>query len=125
MAGLYLTGLRQGDIRTMKRTQITPHGIRVEQGKTGKVVIVAMSESLRYFVIRAQTRSPQSPYVFTNSQGDPWTYWAIQSQVRRLKAVVGHDWTLHDVRAKAESDHSEGLGLLPLYKRARRVKPVW
>lgn len=124
MAGLYLTGLRQGDIRQLRRSQITPQGIRVEQAKTGKVVIVAMTEALRYFVLRAQSRSPASPFVFTNTQGDPWTVWAIQSQVRRLKEKTGHDWTLHDIRAKAESDHSEGLGLLPLYKRAKRIKPV-
>src|SRR5690606_30406586 len=82
MAALYLTGLRQGDIRRLKRSQITPQGIRVEQGKTRKTVIVAMSEALRYFVIRAQTRAPESPYVFTNSQGEPWTVWAVQSQAR-------------------------------------------
>jgi integrase len=124
MAALYLTGLRQGDIRRMKRTQITPQGIRVGQEKTGKAVIVAMSDDLRYYIIRAQTRAPTSPYVFTNSQGEPWGVWAIQSQVRRLRAKIRHDWTLHDIRAKAESDHKEGLGLLPLYRRVRRITPV-
>lgn len=124
MAALYLTGLRQGDIRELKRSQITPQGIRIEQSKTGKVVIVEMSEALRYFIVRAQTRAPHSPYVFTNTQGEPWGVWAIQSQVRRLRSIVGHDWTLHDIRAKAESDHKVGLGLLPLYRRAQRIRPV-
>lgn len=125
LAGLYLTGLRQGDLRRLRRSQITPDGLRVQQGKTGRVVIIAMSEALRYFIIRSQTRAPSSPYVFTNTQGEPWGEWAIQSQVRRLRGRIGrYDWTLHDVRAKAESDHTEGLGLLPLYRRARRLKPV-
>lgn len=126
LAALYLTGLRQGDLRRMKRSQITPKGIRVTQGKTGKTIIIEVSETLRYFLIRAQNRAPDSPYVFTNTRGEPWGHWAIQSQVRRLRTKVGrYDWTLHDVRAKAESDHSEGLGLLPLYKRVRRLKSVW
>jgi integrase len=129
LAALYLTGLRQGDIRTMKRSQITPQGLRVTHrktvGTTGKTVLVAMSDALRYFIIRAQTRAPSSPFVFTNENGDPWGVWAIQSQVRRVRERIGrHDWTLHDVRAKAESDHAEGLGLLPLYRRVQRITPV-
>lgn len=129
LAALYLTGLRQQDIRAMKRSQITPQGIRVTQGKTlkttGKTVLISMTDALRYFIIRAQTRAPSSLYVFTNENGDPWGVWAIQSQVRRVRDRIGrHDWTLHDVRAKAESDHSEGLGLLPLYRRVQRITPV-
>ena len=129
LAALYLTGLRQQDIRAMKRSQITPQGLRVTHrktaGTTGKTVLIEMSEALRYFIIRAQTRAPSSPYVFTNENGDPWGHWAIQSQVRRVRERIGrHDWTLHDVRAKAESDHATGLGMLPLYRRVHRVKPV-
>jgi integrase len=129
LAALYLTGLRQQDIRAMKRSQITPQGLRVThkktEGSTGKTVLVAMSETLRYFIIRAQTRAPSSIYVFTNENGDPWGTWAIQSQVRRVRDRIGrHDWTLHDVRAKAESDHETGLGLLPLYRRVQRITPV-
>lgn len=125
LAALYLTGLRQGDIRAMKRSQITPKGIRVGENKTGKAVLIEMSDALRYFIVRAQTRAPNSPYVFTNTRGDPWGEWAIQSQVRRIRQKIGrYDWTLHDVRAKAESDHSEGLGLLPLYRRVHRIRPV-
>jgi integrase len=125
LAALYLTGLRQGDIRAMKRSQILPQGIRVQQRKTGKAVIVSMTDALRFFIIRAQTRAPSSAYVFTNENGDPWGVWAIQSQVRRVRERIGrHDWTLHDVRAKAESDHETGLGLLPLYRRVQRITPV-
>lgn len=129
LAALYLTGLRQQDIRAMKRSQITPQGLRVTHkktiGTTGKTVLVAMTEALRYFIIRAQTRAPNSIYVFTNENGDPWGRWAIQSQVRRVRDRIGrHDWTLHDVRAKAESDHETGLGLLPLYRRVQRITPV-
>lgn len=129
LAALYLTGLRQQDIRAMKRSQITPQGLRVTHkktvGTTGKTVLVSMTDTLRYFIIRAQTRAPNSTYVFTNENGDPWGAWAIQSQVRRVRGrIVRHDWTLHDVRAKAESDHETGLGLLPLYRRVQRITPV-
>ena len=36
LAALYLTGLRQQDLRSRKRTQITPQGLRVTPGKTEK-----------------------------------------------------------------------------------------
>jgi integrase len=129
LAALYLTGLRQQDIRSMKRSQITPQGLRVTPGKTerstGKTVLISMTDALRFFIIRAQTRAPSSPFVFTNENGDPWGVWAIQSQVRRVRERIGrHDWTLHDIRGKAESDHSVGLGLLPLYRRVQRITPV-
>jgi hypothetical protein len=34
------------------------------------------------------------------------------------------DWTFHALRAKAESDHAKGLGLLSRYKRARDLDPT-
>jgi hypothetical protein len=40
--------------------------------------------------------------------------------MRRLQV----DWNFHDIRAKAESDHATGMGLLSRYKRARRITPT-
>jgi len=119
LAVAYLTGLRQKDLRNLKRNQITPQGIEIEESKTGKRLTVEITEALRYFLIRSQSRA-DSPYVLTNSHGQQWGEWAIQSAMRRLSV----DWTFHDLRAKAESDHDKGLGLMPLYKRARKVRPV-
>jgi integrase len=118
--GLYLTGLRQGELRRLKKSQVTAERITVREPKTGKLVVIEISDDLRNVLLRACSRSPNSPLVFTNTHGEPWTVWAIQSQSRRLKGKT--DWTLHDVRAKAETDSDSGLGLLPLYRRARRIK---
>lgn len=122
MAALYLTGLRQIDLRRLRKSQLEAGRIVVRESKRGKLVAIEITEALRYFLTRACSRSPESPFVFTNSHGEPWTVWAIQSQSRRLKGKT--DWTLHDVRAKAETDSESGLGLLPLYRRARRIKAV-
>jgi hypothetical protein len=103
----------------MKKAQVDAERITVREPKTGKLVVVEISDRLRAVLMRAMSRTPESPYVFTNTQGDPWTVWAIQSQSRRLKGKT--DWTLHDVRGKAETDSEAGLGLLPLYRRARRI----
>jgi integrase len=121
MEALYLTGLRQSELRTLKKSQVTAERITLREPKTGKLVVVEIGDRLRPVLLRACSRTPNSPYVFTNTQGDPWTVWAIQSQSRRLTKT---DWTLHDVRGKAETDSATGLGLLPLYRRARRIKSL-
>jgi integrase len=118
LEALYLTGLRQSELRTLRKAQVDAERITIREPKTGKLTVVTIGDALRLVLMRAMTRTPGSQYVFTNTQGQPWSVWAIQSQARRL-AKAG--WTLHDVRGKAETDSERGLGLLPLYKRARRI----
>ena len=126
MAGIYLMELRPGEARDLLKNQITPKGVRFEESKTGKVKEISWSPALQYFLTRATSRFPKSPYVFANSRGEHWTEWAMHSALRRLRADVGGpSWTWHDLRAKGESDHeSGGMGLMPLYKRSLKVRPV-
>ena len=124
MAGIYLMGLRPGEARAMKRSQLTPKGIRWEESKTGRVKLIEWTPALQYFITRAVSRDT-SDYVFTNSLGRKWTEWGMHSALRRLRTKVGGEsWTWHDLRAKAESDSKESMGLLPLYKRLTRIRPV-
>ncbi len=126
MAGMYLMELRPSEARNLRQSQITPDGVRFEESKTGKLKLVQWSHALQFFLTRSTSRVPNSPFVFTNSRGEKWTNWAMHSVLRRLRADVGGaTWTWHDLRAKGESDHEDGgMGLLPLYKRARIVRPV-
>jgi integrase len=125
MAGIYLMGLRPGEAISLKRSQITPEGVRFQESKTGKVKLISWSPALQYFLTRATSGHLESPYVFTNSRGEKWTKWGLHSALRRLRTKVGGEsWTWHDLRAKAESDSKDGMGMLPLYKRAHRVTPV-
>jgi len=112
-----LTGLRQSDIRNLKRSQLLDSRIRLEEGKTGAGLDIIWSDELRRVVEQART---DSEHVFTNSHGQPWSKWGLQSAIRRLKL----DWNFHDLRAKAETDHAEGLGLLTRYKRRKVVTPL-
>lgn len=149
MAGIYLMELRPHEARDLRRAEsITPKGVHLEESKTDKMRLIQWSDpknggALQYFVLRATSRAPDSPYVFTNSDGKKWTVDAMQSAMKRLRDRViavrkkaaeeaGNEpkplatFTWHDVRAKGESDHQDGgMGLLPLYKRAHVVKPVW
>ena len=115
----YLTGLRQKDLRELTQDSITDAGIVVEESKTGRRVVIQWSDRLRDAVRRSVLRSA-GRYVLVNTRGEPWTTSGLQSAMKRLNV----DWTLHDLRAKAESDSEKGLGLLSLYKRDRRVDAV-
>ena len=120
----YLTGFRQADLLKLKRTDLKKDGIHIVENKTRKRRVVLWSDTLSEFVVRAQTRAPESKYVLCNSKGRPLGAWAVQSIMRRVKARHGSDWNFHDIRAKAESDSENGLGLMPLYKRSTVTKAV-
>lgn len=117
--GLYLTGYRQKDIMALRRDQVTAEGLVVKQSKDGRLEIRVWTESLRKLVRRELERS-RCNRVFTNTKGGPWTQSAIQSAMKRLRL----GWTLHDLRAKADSDHETGLGLMRRYNRAKRLRAV-
>jgi len=128
MMGLYLTGLRQVDLRRARKDRIVERGgkriLRIQETKRGKLIEIEITLALDEVIERASARSPQSPFIWTNSRGAPWTHSAIQSASMRLKKAEQRDWTLHDIRAKAESDSETGLGLLALYRRAKRIRAV-
>lgn len=115
----YLTGFRQGDLRRLTKDDLTPEGVRVVQSKDGKHEMRLWTESLRKVIRRACERS-KCDYVFTNSYGHKWTKDSIGCAMSRLKAKTGADWHFHDLRAKADSDHKLGLGLMRRYNRATR-----
>lgn len=116
----YLTGLRQGDLIRLTHLQIREDGIHVTESKRGRRIRVQWSAPLRIVVQRAAARAGNCPRLLTNSRGEPWTSSGFQTAFQRL----GVPWTFHDLRAKAESDHETGLGLLSRYQRARILTPV-
>lgn len=125
IAAGYLSGARQTDIVSWTRSvNIRPEGITWVESKTGKPHVQEWSKALRYFVERAMGRA-ESDYVFTNKHGQPWTVWAINSQMARM----GRPWAFKDLRAKAQTDapHSvlgHGAAMEAVYRKALRTKPV-
>lgn len=115
----YLTGFRQGDLRALERAQVGRLGLSLTESKNQRNVKMGWSAALRKLIVRCEKRNG-SEYVFTNCDGEPWGKWAVQSAMRRLDV----EWTFHDLRRKAESDHKTGLGLLARYKRAWDLRPV-
>ncbi|MGE0803591.1 MAG: tyrosine-type recombinase/integrase [Lautropia sp.] len=124
LAVAYLTGLRQGDLRMLRREALTSNGIRLRQSKDGKLREIAWTPALRYFVERATGRS-DGPWVFVGPRGRPWTMSGLQSAMRRL----GAGFRFRDLRPKAASDAEHNVlghdaGMLVRYVRAQRLRPV-
>lgn len=126
IAAAFLSGCRQTDVIAWSRAaNLKPHGIVFVESKTGKEHTVEWSDALRFFVRRAMARFPHDDRVLLNTDGQPWTVWAINSQVDRL----GISWCFKDLRAKAQTDspHSvlgHGAALEGVYRKALKTRPV-
>lgn len=126
IAADFLSGVRQTDIISWKRAEhVTRQRVDYVQSKTGKRHIIEMTDALWFFINRAMRRFPGGEFVFLNTDGQPWTPSAINSQKRRL----GLDWCFKDLRAKAQTDspHSvlgHGIALETLYRKELKTRPV-
>lgn len=124
LAVALLTGLRQTDLRVMRKEAVTAEGLKLRQSKDGKLRLIEWSEALKFFVRRAAARS-QGEFLFVGPRGGPWSVDGLQSAMRRL----GPGWRFREIRAKAASDAQHNvLGhdaqMLSRYVRAQRLKPV-
>lgn len=124
-AGL-ICGFRETDLVALKRSvHLKATGIEFVESKTGKFHRQKWSDAIRFFVRRAMERTPDSDYVFTNTQGLPWTVWAINSQMARMEIA----WAFKDLRAKCQSDaeHStlgHGKAMETVYRKVINTKPL-
>jgi integrase len=124
LAAAYLTGLRQSDLRSMRKDQVTEHGLLVTESKTGKERLIEWTPTLRKIISAAMHRSTNE-FVFTSAKGLPWSVWGLQSAMRRFEA----GFKFRELRPKAASDAAHnvlghGEAMLRVYKRRHRLKPV-
>lgn len=117
-----ITGQRQGDLLSLKWTQVAAEGITFQQGKTGKRLRVKRSPALTAVLDRAQAMPPEVPkkeYVIRSRKGKRYRSEGFRAVWQRAmaKAVNGYTkfgkvyppvlaerFTFHDIRAKSVSD---------------------
>jgi integrase len=105
-----LTGLRQGDILGLTRSNLTAEGIEVTASKTGKAAVITWTPELQAAVARAKALAPQlgSPYLVRNREGQRYSASGFaslwQALMRRYKAAGGEVFQFKDIRAKTASD---------------------
>lgn len=107
-----LTGLRRGDLLTLKRAQLLEAGIAVETAKTGAGLLIEWTAELREVVERAKRLAPQVPgtYLLRTRRGGPYSAAGFSAIWKRLiakavaKGVISEPFTFHDLRRKSASD---------------------
>lgn len=107
----YLTGQRLGDVLNIKLVNLTDEGIRIEQSKNGRKLLIEWSEELKTCVDNARKIFPFiNIYLFCNRKGAPYTVDGFGSIWQRLikkaisEGVLKEKFTFHDIRAKSSTD---------------------
>lgn len=107
-----ITAMRQRDILSLERRQITDAAITVTASKTDKQQLFPMSADLKESIDSALKAPPPQVrrHVIVNRKGKPYTRDGFQSQWQRVqikahkKGLISERYTFHDIRAKSLSD---------------------
>ena len=109
----YLCAARQGDVLALTRDQILPEGIKIKQGKTGKLQVKRWSPRLRAAIELAKqikTANPSTIIIPTRT-GAPYSSDGFRTMVAKAKKKareatgLAMDFTYHDIKAKSISDY--------------------
>lgn len=127
LAVAYLTGIRQTDLRLMKREQLTREGLLLEESKTGKRNTHEVTPTIMKFLEAAAERAQSfgSDFIFVSERGKPWSEWGLQSALRRFKP----GFRFRDLRSKAQSDSDKNVlghtgAMRERYQKRRRLAAV-
>jgi integrase len=106
-----VTGLRQGDILRLRRSDFGDDGLRVQTRKTGKGLAFGWSEGLRRAVLVAVGARAFVPmHLIATETGKPYTsdgfrsLWHKAMTAAREAHPTMPRWTFNDLRAKAGSE---------------------
>src|SRR5262249_51537606 len=105
-----LTGQRQGDLISLPWSNVTPEGIKFQQGKTGKKLLVVRSPALDEVLERARVMAPVvhiGGFVIRTRSGRPYTSegfracWQRTMNKAMRNGLIAERFTFHDLRAKS------------------------
>lgn len=102
-----VTGLRQGDILKIRRSDFSDAGLTVKTNKTGQGLIFGWTEGLRRAVIAAADSREFIPMnLISTETGEKYTGDGFRTLWHRAytKAGIVDRFTFNDLRAKAGSD---------------------
>lgn len=102
-----VTGLRQGDILKIRRSDFSDAGLTVKTNKTGQGLVFGWTEGLRRAVIAAAESRDFIPLnLISTETGKRYTGDGFRTLWHRayVKAGIADRFTFNDLRAKAGSD---------------------
>jgi len=115
----YITGLRQGDVLTIRLQNLTDRGIELTTGKTQRKMVFEWNDELVATVERAKRLrgSVSGFYLICTRQGQRYSGSGFRAMWNRVmtkamrQGLLVERFTFHDIRAKAGTD-SEDENLL-------------
>lgn len=103
----YLTGMREGELASLRRSQLTAGGIELDRSKTGAESLITWSAELRQAVLWGLMSCPRgwSAWVFPTKTGTRYTQSGLSSAWERLCERVGVvGLQFRDLRRTAATD---------------------
>jgi integrase len=102
----YFTAQRISDVLKVRLSDITTEGVYFEQGKTGKKLMVQMSDELAGVIERAKGlhKKVRGFTLFHGRGGKQYGYFGVSAMFRRSCKSAGIEFHLHDIRAKSLTD---------------------
>jgi len=108
----YLTGLRLGDIITIKLADLTESGIKIKTNKTKTGLLIEWTDALRDAVELAKRlkRHVRGLTLFCNKKGAPYSADGFKSIWQRVMnraikdGIIKERFRFHDLRRKAATD---------------------
>ena len=132
------TGMRQSEIRLLRRSQLLVEGIQVEHWKTGATTLVEWSPALRSVIQMAlDSQTIESVWVFPSNKGGPYSQDGFRTIWHRLRERAGvSGLQFRDLRrtaanytgtlqaAQALLGHSDSRITARVYQSIKRAKPA-
>jgi integrase len=107
------TGQRIGDVLKIKYSDLTEHGLYVEQEKTHAKMLIAWTPDLKeaVAVAKATHTSVKGMTLFAGKKGKPIPYSTVRGWwLKATKAAGVENGKMHDIRAKTGTDaRKQGL----------------
>jgi len=136
-----ITGLRQGDLLKLRLQDLSPDGLTVRTGKTGRRLLFELTPGLSDTIERAKRlrRRVSTLYLIANRNGQPYTDSGFRAMWRRVtdraiaQQAIRERFRWHDLRAVAAKLAEDPQALLghtsrkqtETYLRGpRRVRPT-
>jgi len=104
-----LTGLRQNDVLTLRRDEVTEEGILRTPSKAGPRLLIRWQPALRAAVDWLMAEHPRADTVVSNRSGRPYTTQGFQASWQRVMTRLprAERFQFRDLRAKSATDEGD------------------
>ena len=105
----YYTGQDAGRVCKMTRADVREGALWAQRTKTGEKVRIEVVGPLQRVLARLTQHQVGSVYLIRDRRGQPMTLQALRRRFENIRAGLGADWQIRDLRAKAATDLGDNV----------------